>query len=242
MHNDPDDFFMPNNVRGIHFLDNATRFNKMLDKIDRVTKALQARKIFLAEAQGLLNFLVERIQEGRDVPGNRFYGCTLGSTYIGSESGKLVSKHFHNGVIKIQRGNVADLTPDERHAVESLLVAEQEDSDNDEEDEEDDILSQFNKRQKMETALVGQYMNCDFVLGSAAEVERVWSHAELILRKARYSMTPYLFESLLFLKINKRFWDQGLVTRAVRAVQQEASIYRFNDELRALDLSDDEYE
>jgi hypothetical protein len=46
---------------------------------------------------------------------------------------------------------------------------------------------------------IGKYINCDFILGSAAEIERVWSQGELILRRARMGITPMLFETLLFL-------------------------------------------
>jgi hypothetical protein len=52
----------------------------------------------------------------------------------------------------------------------------------------------------------GGLFNSDFILGSAAEVERVWSIAEYILTKQCKRMTSYLFECLIFLRYNKEFW------------------------------------
>jgi hypothetical protein len=50
------------------------------------------------------------------------------------------------------------------------------------------------------------YVNCDFIYGSSAEVERLWSVAKYILTDQRKRLTPQMFEALLFLKQNKEFW------------------------------------
>ncbi len=44
------------------------------------------------------------------------------------------------------------------------------------------------------------------VLGSAAEVERVWSMAGHVLTQHRASMSPLLFEIIMYLKYNARLW------------------------------------
>ncbi len=51
------------------------------------------------------------------------------------------------------------------------------------------------------------YMNCDFVLGSVAEVERLWSTAKHVLGQQHMGMTPIVLEPILFLKINRRYLD-----------------------------------
>ena len=68
-----------------------------------------------------------------------------------------------------------------------------------------------------------RYINCDFILGSAAEIERIWSISKNILNNSRKSMTPLLFESLLFLKLNKNYWDQKLVSIALDKARQQRS-------------------
>jgi hypothetical protein len=50
-----------------------------------------------------------------------------------------------------------------------------------------------------------EYINCDFILGSAAEVERLRSIAGKVFPKDRANMHPIQVEALLFLRINKRF-------------------------------------
>ncbi len=64
-----------------------------------------------------------------------------------------------------------------------------------------------------------KYVNCDFILGSAAEVERLWSVAKNILKDNRKSMTPLLFEALLFLKVNNSYWGLELVCEAVKTAR-----------------------
>ena len=64
-------------------------------------------------------------------------------------------------------------------------------------------------------------MNCDFVLGSTAEIERLWSVAKNIMSGKRTSMNPLLLESLLFLKQNKDYWDLLLVSAAMNSARSE---------------------
>jgi len=53
--------------------------------------------------------------------------------------------------------------------------------------------------------------NLDHVLGSAAEVERVWSWARYVLTTQRARMAPVLFEAIMFLKFNRDLWDEKTV-------------------------------
>ncbi len=54
------------------------------------------------------------------------------------------------------------------------------------------------KRKRM--AKEEAYMNCNFILGSVAEVDRLWSVPKNILSRKRKHMTPLVFEAVLFLK------------------------------------------
>ena len=64
-----------------------------------------------------------------------------------------------------------------------------------------------------------KYVNLDFVLGSAAEVERLWSMAKYVLSNQRKSMSPLLLECLMYLKFNRKFWDASMVADAYRLAQ-----------------------
>ena len=96
------------------------------------------------------------------------------------------------------------------------------------------------------------YVNCDFIFGSAAQVEWLWSLAKSILTNQRSSLTPHLFEALLFLKVNKRFWEdnRALIREAIRVARHRATSGRvqelLNEEaaqvanLDLVDTSDDD--
>ena len=67
------------------------------------------------------------------------------------------------------------------------------------------------------------YGNVDFVLSSAAVVERLWSLADEIVDGARNNTTPIVVEALLFLRYNRSFWDEETVAQAHKAVQKSLS-------------------
>ena len=47
-----------------------------------------------------------------------------------------------------------------------------------------------------------KYIKCDFILGSTAEIERIWSIARALMAENQMAMNPLLLESLMFLKVN----------------------------------------
>lgn len=69
-----------------------------------------------------------------------------------------------------------------------------------------------NRRKRYE--IQDDYINCDFILGSDAEVERLWSISKYVLTESRRSMTAQLFEAIVFLKVNESFWGTQSVSEA----------------------------
>jgi hypothetical protein len=160
-------------------------------------------------------------------------GCQLGISYIGRNSDKSVSKDFHNGVMKIQGAGTSQLTDDEKAAVAPLRkdgkgATKLKDDGTDSEDEDDsedggvslhDAVAHVTpealcleyekqierKRKQRDEIKYGEYRNCDFILGSGAEIERVWSAAEKFLIPARFSTHPLLLEAILFLRFNEKY-------------------------------------
>lgn len=70
-------------------------------------------------------------------------------------------------------------------------------------------------------AVEARYRNCSFVLGSAVIVERLWTVGKYIYSDNRKSISPVLFESILFLRTNDPFWDLDLVSEAMRMPESE---------------------
>ena len=52
------------------------------------------------------------------------------------------------------------------------------------------------------------------IVGSASEVERVWSAAGDVMTKKRSSMSPIVFEAIMYLKYNRRLWNLTNVVEA----------------------------
>ena len=194
----------------------------MLQDIDQVTLLLQKRMITLSKAQRLLTNLLLDINTASLNVNARLHNCLLGSKWIGAKSQKLKSPHFHGGVIKIQQGETYNMTPEERTACESLLLLTNNEYARiyDEDPIELSFVDRQQKRDMMEhNSVNNEYRNADFILGSNAESERIWSHAKLILTSGRSRLTPYLFESILFLKFNSRLLDCVLIQQALEEVR-----------------------
>ncbi len=60
------------------------------------------------------------------------------------------------------------------------------------------------KKQKF-NEVQDRYINCDFILGSVAEVERLWSLAKYTLADTPKSPSPLAFQAILFLKVNANY-------------------------------------
>ena len=52
------------------------------------------------------------------------------------------------------------------------------------------------KKMKLEKTYTGNYKNVDFILGSAAEVERLWSIERYVITDLRRCLSPVMFEAL----------------------------------------------
>jgi hypothetical protein len=224
---DDNEFQLPQELRTIEFKNQVKNYVRMLGFIEEATKALQNEGILLAEAQTILNTLCNKIRNGRADSKPWAFDCLLKNEYIGMESNKLESREFHDGIIKLQRDEAKDLTPDERAAVVSLKtdgmpveeVVEAE-SEEEEEEEKTTLMEDVEKSGKQENEKKsGVYANPWFIPGSAAEIERLWSSAGLLMTSKRCSTTPQNFGAMIYLKYNRIYWDKRTVARAIQLVK-----------------------
>ncbi len=130
-------------------------------------------------------------------------------------------------IIKVQSNKEVHLTDDEASILKPWKMSG---ADNDgDEDKESDLdeptllaLEQMNRDRKREADVAESDLtksaydpaikHC--VLGSAAEVERVWSMAGHVLTEHRSSLSPYVFELIMYLKYNSRLWGLQDVVNA----------------------------
>ena len=72
----------------------------------------------------------------------------------------------------------------------------------------------------------------DHIIGSAAEVEHLWLVARYLLTTQRASLTPIVFEAVLFLKFNSSLWDEKTAQEAYSIVIREQKEKRLANMLK----------
>ena len=65
------------------------------------------------------------------------------------------------------------------------------------------------------------YMNCDFIFGSAADVERLFNTARYVIPLNCRKKTLQLLEAICFPNENSDLWDTSLVVEAVHDVRKK---------------------
>lgn len=86
-----------------------------------------------------------------------------------------------------------------------------------------------------------EYIPSGFLLGSVAEVERVWSISKHLLGDVRNYFSPLMLQTILFLRFNERFWDIKLVAKAIwhgRTERAKKHIEELEAELAVLVIND----
>jgi hypothetical protein len=68
---------------------------------------------------------------------------------------------------------------------------------------------------KKRNVMQSDFIDIEFIPPTSNIVERLFSAARLVLTDYRKSMTPYTFECVMFLKINRALWDSSLVSKIV---------------------------
>jgi hypothetical protein len=72
----------------------------------------------------------------------------------------------------------------------------------------------------------------DHVIGSAAEVEWLWSIVRYILTATCSTLAPMLFEALLFLRANRTLWDEKTVQKALLEVRDKSNQERLEKKMK----------
>jgi hypothetical protein len=214
--------FSPNEISA------CERLVGWMKQVDVVTVSMQKHCLPLYKCDEMCKALNEICEKGKRRP-SRVGGVDNVWKDCGFKVKKALTTYtrlcnnpnFINGVCKIQKGQWNSLSDDEEAACEQLLNDNIDNRHDEIQDEEPpaspDIAAKLDRiRERPKTsAQESPYIDCDFIFGSAAQVEQLWSIARYILTTQRSSLTPLLFETLLFLKVNNRFWSQETVVEAI---------------------------
>ncbi len=85
------------------------------------------------------------------------------------------------------------------------------------------VSERFALRKRKGEEETQNYINCDFILGSMAEIERLWSLAKNVLTDDRKNMTPLVFGAVLFLRAKSTYRNECTVKEAMENVESEKS-------------------
>jgi hypothetical protein len=177
----------------------------------------------------------------------------FGNVYIALDSLKQPDRAFVSAVCKMQKQMGSELNADEKSAIKRWLpktatvavlanhattVAE--------------LVAQLPgtvdgggklKADEISEEYYSNSNDCfDHVIGSAAVVERLWSVARYTLTTNHLSLSPVLFEALLFLHSNRTLWDVRTVQRALLAVRDDQKSDRLKKKLTEVAEADGEDE
>jgi hypothetical protein len=236
--------------RSGEFLFNAQKYEQWLSCINTITKKLQEACLPLSTAHHLMDFLESEVVNRKNKESDALSGCTFERDKSSLDNSELCpNKDFETGVAKIQLGKWSAMSGTESKACQSLLTficnssgsgdSIADEASNSSSDEEPGSPSfdvhlqmQLEKRANEDRLMESPYVNTNFIFGSTAEVKRLWSISSYILTKQRQRMTPQLFEAILFLRYNERFWDLSLVADAMKEDRLEQRAERLENLIR----------
>ena len=247
-HEDEDSSFTMNKTPA--FKKRSEKINGTFTDINVVALSLQTRLYKLKCVRSDLDALLAESENGHTDPESCWYQRKLPGTYIKPGSGKLPDPHFVSGVIKLQNNQILQLTQDEKDSLSKVVTEEQGEGEEANEGDNVSFASRFKSRMKkrkagvLEKSQASPYKNVDFICGSAAEVERLWSICKYILTNTRSRMTPSLFEALVYLKVNRDYWDSSSVqvayTQALKESQSAKVQNMINEDDEFTELNADE--
>ena len=198
-----------------------------------VTKELQHKGIGLQEVREIFDSVLKD---------NRFKSAFKRT--IGPRSVLIKNPAFESALLKLTDDGNARLSDAEADSCQKLLIqAEDEESEDDTEPETlEEVLAHRAKKRKLQEEKRKQQKQSGrlssnrayrdpskFICATSNCCERLFSEAKYILVPHRSAMSPILFEALLFLKKNKRFWGLDLVARAMKAKPTSSQLERDDD-------------
>ena len=138
-----------------------------------------------------------------------------------SNIASIQDKYFVSGVIKVQCGKESTLCVLEKEALKHLLLPEEGRNAEPAAPSAQYSFSELLKEKRTEIA-DGPVLKSKYdpvimtVKGDASPVEQLWSQADAVLTKRRSSMSPAVFECIMYLKYNADLWGLADVVEANR--------------------------
>jgi hypothetical protein len=191
---------IPSEERKLHAL------LKQMENLNSVTLELQRSSLTINEGRMLFDSVI------------RAYPVT--SYYLGIRASIVHSPDFECGIIKIMSGEETSMTEDERTTCRILEEPLEIISDEEKTEEKKTLTfaqqALLGKRKADSMSQPTTYQYPKFINPTSNIVERLFSLASLVLTDLRGQLSPYHFEAVVFLKINRNYWSALVVHEVMK--------------------------
>lgn len=135
----------------------------------------------------------------------------------------LPDAHANTAYLKVQRCQEEHLTPREKRCLEPAKLPEAAMS-----DDNPGPTKRYKEKKQERMAMrasagtkkLAYHKGVKSIMGSAAVVEGHHSRAKWVLTPERSTMSPLIFEAIVYLKMNKRLWGKAQVVKAIKRRKQ----------------------
>jgi hypothetical protein len=217
----------------------------MLRELDIITVILQGKCRSLVNCRVAIDTVLETIDDknSNSEHAHPLYNCPFKAIRCDKNYGMGRQKwnDFESAVCKIQGHQEERLSSAEKIAIKKAAkgIVEESEVKAQPDGGSPGWAARIRRQEKRSNASQEEpesaYVNLDFVLVSAAEIERLWSKAKYAMADHRKKLSPQLFEILMSLKYNDQFWDDILIVQAHRNARDQKSTERYENWLKSKD-------
>ena len=153
----------------------------------------------------MLGTFAADVEKGKNDATSIFYKRELGKSKITPNNGLRTHPALETGTAKMQNGRCDKMTDSKTEACRVLESSDGVRGSTSDEDSSDGTHTQQtkrrkNRRKKIKPGGTSKCVDCNFIVGSCAEVEGLWFKAGAALTKRRKGMAPTMLEAIIFLK------------------------------------------
>lgn len=199
---------LPTRVQHRHLEELMVQLKQMED----ITKELQRQDLTLDEARDLFDGTMDLFPDMEQ--------------HLGVHAHIVEDPTFESAVVKVLRKEEQTLTPSEKEKLRPFQKSRRDKTTFPRATYDDQLnFAQriLKKRRTSKTTEEGDYIDLSFIPPTSNVVERLFSAGKLILRDQRASLSPYVFEMLLFLKVNRDWWNVQTLHKLMHSTEAGAS-------------------
>lgn len=207
-------------------IDSLKALQVKLKIFNEVTVALQKQDLCISEARDYFEEVLFRY------PNEGF------EQYLRQDAAIVKNPEFESAIVKVIRGQVDELFAEERMSLTKFERLRVPVNVEEEKKQEESIVRAVKRRKSTPSS---SYISMKLITCTSNTVERFFSMCGQVWSKQRRRMSPYHLEMLLFLKLNRSYWDISVVKMAIEQLKN-MNDERDNHNIESSDEEDDEAE